>query len=260
MPTPPAILNEYPPSHRSPTTTVRFSTMIRRLLPLVLVVSASAGHAAPSRANGITFAEEPDAVYLPLEEAAGHLRWPVRHDRKGGFIHLNGHALRTPKLRHLTDGTPLIKLADLEPIGAAVTRDVDAKLANVEDNDRHFTVHIPPKRVEVDLAKQQLRAWQGDRLVLRSRISSGRDGTTPTGSFQAGPYKEAVHYSTRYRHARMPWSVQITGHVFIHGFKSVPRTPASHGCVRLPLDEGNPAKFFYDWVDPGTPVTIGNQQ
>ena len=54
----------------------------------------------------------------------------------------------------------------------------------------------------------------------------------------------------------MPWSVQITGHIFVHGFTSVPRSPASHGCIRLPLDEGNPAYFFYQWIDRGTPVRI----
>jgi lipoprotein-anchoring transpeptidase ErfK/SrfK len=54
----------------------------------------------------------------------------------------------------------------------------------------------------------------------------------------------------------MPWSVQITGNIFVHGFTSVPRAPASHGCIRLPLDEGNPAKLFFDWVDRGTPVHI----
>jgi lipoprotein-anchoring transpeptidase ErfK/SrfK len=65
-----------------------------------------------------------------------------------------------------------------------------------------------------------------------------------------------MHRSSRYHNAPMPWSVQVRGHVFIHGFTSVPRYPASHGCIRLPLDEGNPAKFFYEWIEPGTPVKV----
>lgn len=229
-----------------------------RLLPFLLALSSSVplAHAADAPVDGITFAEEPGAIYVPLEEAARHLRWSVRHDRKGGFIHLQNHALRTPNLRHLTDGTPLVRLADLEPLGAAVTKDAEARLANVGNSRRYFTVRISTKRVEINLADQELRAWQGKRLVLASRISSGRNGSTPTGKFRAGPYKEAVHYSTRFRNARMPWSVQITGNIFVHGFTSVPRAPASHGCIRLPLDEGNPAKLFFDWVDRGTPVHI----
>src|SRR5437870_4620358 len=56
--------------------------------------------------------------------------------------------------------------------------------------------------------------------------------------------------------APMPLSVQISGNYFIHGFSSVPRRPMSHGCIRLPLENGNPAKQFFDWVEPGTPIEI----
>ena len=56
-------------------------------------------------------------------------------------------------------------------------------------------------------------------------------------------------------------AVLLTGepgrrHVFVHGFTSVPYYPASHGCIRLPLTGGNPAKFFYEWTDTGTPVKV----
>ena len=54
----------------------------------------------------------------------------------------------------------------------------------------------------------------------------------------------------------MPYSVQVNGNVFVHGFSSVPRFPASHGCIRVPLDNGNPAKQFFEWVEPGTPIEI----
>ena len=37
---------------------------------------------------------------------------------------------------------------------------------------------------------------------------------------------------------------------------SVPKYPASHGCIRVPLTEGNPAKLFYEWVSKGTPIEI----
>jgi lipoprotein-anchoring transpeptidase ErfK/SrfK len=37
----------------------------------------------------------------------------------------------------------------------------------------------------------------------------------------------------------------------------VPKYPASHGCIRLPyLTDENPARFFYEWIDKGTPITI----
>lgn len=113
-----------------------------------------------------------------------------------------------------------------------------------------------PKRVEIDLTNQTLRAYEGNRVVLKSRISSGRNRATPTGSYTAGPYKAETHFSSLYSNAPMPWSVQVHGNIFIHGFSLVPDYPASHGCIRLPVDGNNPARRFYEWVDVGTPIQI----
>jgi len=118
-------------------------------------------------------------------------------------------------------------------------------------------IRFAAKHVEVDLGNQRLRAYQGARLVLDSDISSGREGRkTPPGDFKAGPVKSPMHRSRLYHNAPMPWSVQVHENVFIHGFQKVPRHPASHGCVRLPLAGANPAKWFYDWIDIGTPISI----
>src|SRR5438552_10134233 len=122
---------------------------------------------------------------------------------------------------------------------------------------KRATIRFADKRVEVDLANQRLRAYQGALCVLDSHISSGREGRkTPPGDFKAGPVKSPMHRSRLYHNAPMPWSVQVHGNVFIHGFQKVPRHPASHGCIRLPLVGANPAKWFYDWIDIGTPISI----
>ena len=126
---------------------------------------------------------------------------------------------------------------------------------------RHATAWLPKpgggqaKRVEINLTEQRLRAYEGRRLVLNTNISSGRNRATPTGRFKAG-YKDADHYSSLYHNAPMPWSVQVSGNIFIHGFTSVPDYPASHGCIRLPLTGRNPAKRFFEWVEAGTPIAI----
>lgn len=118
------------------------------------------------------------------------------------------------------------------------------------------TAPLGSKRVEIDKSQQMLRAYQGDQLVIESRVSTGRDGKrTPNGSYHAG-YKERMHYSSLYDDAPMPYSVQVSGNYFIHGFSSVPSRPASHGCIRLPLTGGNPARRFYEWVELGTPIAI----
>lgn len=112
------------------------------------------------------------------------------------------------------------------------------------------------KRVTVDKTVQKLSAFEGERLVIESRVSTGQQGKrTPSGKFKAIE-KEALHLSHLYENAPMPWSVQVHGNYFIHGFTSVPDHPASHGCIRMPLDGDNPAKRFYDWVEVGTPITI----
>jgi len=115
---------------------------------------------------------------------------------------------------------------------------------------------VASKHVEIDKTKQILRAYEGDRLILETRVSTGKwDKSTPNGQFNAGE-KDRMHYSKLFQNAPMPYSVQVNGNVFIHGFSSVPHSPASHGCIRVPLDNGNPAKQFFDWVEPGTPIEI----
>lgn len=121
--------------------------------------------------------------------------------------------------------------------------------------DGEKTVQGPAKRVEIDQTQQMLRAYEGDGLVLESPVSTGRGNSTPNGTYRVLD-KQRMHYSRRYDNAAMPYSVQIRGHYFIHGFKHVPKRPASHGCIRLPLSGENAAKTFYDWVELGTPVVI----
>ena len=100
-----------------------------------------------------------------------------------------------------------------------------------------------------------LRAYEGDRLILETHVSTGKGNSTPNGSYFVQE-KQRTHYSKLFHNAPMPYSVQVSGNYFIHGFSSVPNRPASHGCIRVPLTGANPAKLFYEWVDVGTPVHI----
>jgi lipoprotein-anchoring transpeptidase ErfK/SrfK len=117
---------------------------------------------------------------------------------------------------------------------------------------------LPAKRVEVDKTQQIMRAYEGDRVILETRVSTGREGAPPRGRYYAGE-KSRMHYSRLFHDAPMPFSVQLSGNFFIHGFSSVPDYPASHGCVRVPLDGDNPAKQFFEWVEPGVPIDVVGQ-
>src|SRR6266568_3639475 len=225
---------------------------------LALTISAPRPAAAASEAiDGISFAGDPHILFVPVEEIASALGWEMPLDQESGQISLNGHPLDAAQLRKLTNGSSLAPLDQLQHAGATITWSDDGMQALVARDHKKVAVQFANKHVEVDLANQRLRAYQGARLVLDSHISSGREGKkTPSGEFKAGPVKSPMHRSRLYHNAPMPWSVQVHENVFIHGFQKVPRRPASHGCIRLPLAGANPAKWFYDWIDIGTPISI----
>src|SRR5438309_4837237 len=226
------------------------------LVLLALTVSVPSLLALPrEELDGISFADDPHMLFVPIEEIARTLGWETHFDQEE--ISLNGHLLDAAHLRNLTNGTLLVPLDELQRAGATITWSDDGMQALVASDNKNIAIQFADKRVEVDLANQHLRAYQGARLVLDSPISSGREGKkTPPGEFKTGPIKSPMHRSRLYHNAPMPWSVQVHENIFIHGFRKVPRHPSSHGCIRLPLTGSNPAKWFYDWIDLGTPVTI----
>src|SRR6184192_680221 len=225
---------------------------------MALTISAPRLEAIPSEGlDGVSFADNPHMLFVPVEEIAFALRWEIQLDQESGQISLNGHLLDAAHLRKLTNGTLLVPLDELQRAGATVTWSDDGMQAVVASDHTKIAIPFANKRVEVDLANQRLRAYQGARLVLASAISTGREGKkTPSGEFKAGPVKSRMHRSRLYHNAPMPWSVQVHENIFIHGFRKVPRRPSSHGCIRLPLAGANPAKWFYDWIDVGTAIDI----
>ena len=205
--------------------------------------------------EGVTFASKPQAIYVPIRELAGDLSVSVEYDPKTHQLAVDGKMV--DDTRALYDGTTLLPLDDLTTLGASTQWDPEAQTATATLNGKSATIILKPKRVTIDLGDQRLDAYQGDFLVLHSRVSTGKEGkTTPSGQFKVGPVKQKLHRSKLYDNAPMPWSVQVNGNVFIHGFKSVPHHPASHGCIRMPISA---AHWFYQWVDIGTPVEIKGQ-
>ena len=133
--------------------------------------------------------------------------------------------------------------------------------------------------VEIDLGDQRAYLLYDRAVVHETPISSGRPGySTPTGSFQVLD-KNADHRSSLYGkivdargrtvvadadssmpippggkfvNAPMPYFVRFTGGIGTHaGY--LPGYAASHGCVRMPEDS---ARYFFNMVEPGTPVTV----
>jgi peptidoglycan hydrolase-like protein with peptidoglycan-binding domain len=108
-----------------------------------------------------------------------------------------------------------------------------------------------PTRAEVDLDRQVLVLWKDGQVALVTRVSSGKRSTpTPPGRFHvlrrvAGwdPGPHGALYNPLY----------FNGGIAFHGFASVPLSPASHGCVRIPMTV---AQEFPGMVDNGTEVYV----
>ncbi len=97
-----------------------------------------------------------------------------------------------------------------------------------------------PIKVVVSLNDQSLRVYRGSEHIASSNISSGKKGhATPTGIFSI-LQKNRHHRSNIYSGAPMPFMQRLTwSGIALHASKSVPRRPASHGCVRLPHNFAN---------------------
>ena len=133
-------------------------------------------------------------------------------------------------------------------------------------NPRSPAVLVPgggATRVEVNLANETLVLYRAGQVALVSHVSTGGGyyyctkggcayAVTPTGDFHTISFMPGwitVPLGEMYN------SVFFIGSAYaIHGDTDVPLQPASHGCVRIPMDV---AAFFHTLVPtPGTPVYI----
>lgn len=210
-------------------------------------------------ADAITYRVQPGVVWVPLRFTMEATGVTVEYDTETASITLLGVPIPMEETMEIRDET-FIKLSALESLAPSVGFRVK------DEGDRHWSieygpytswVRAAPHRVEISLRQQKLRGWQGERLVIETNVSTGRRGyATPRGEFRSGPEYSRHRVSRRYDNAPMPYSVQVEGGVFIHGSRSVPRYPASHGCIRVPLSGKNPARLFFEWVEPDSPIII----
>ena len=110
-----------------------------------------------------------------------------------------------------------------------------------------------PVLVYVDLGRQRATVYRNGVRIGVSTISSGKDGyETPTGVFTILE-KDVDHRSRTYDDAPMPYQQRLTWKgVALHA-GNLPGFPASHGCVRLPLEF---AKRLFEITPMGGTVVI----
>ncbi|TDC57974.1 murein L,D-transpeptidase, partial [Actinomadura sp. GC306] len=122
-------------------------------------------------------------------------------------------------------------------------------------------------RVDVDLKRQYLVLYKDGEPRLITHISSGsgeyycakdrgatvprcRYATTGTGDFRTGRRFSGWETSPL---GRLYNPIYFNGGIAFHGALSVPKHPASHGCVRMPM---HVAEYFPDLLGDGVPVHV----
>src|SRR6202045_3173475 len=110
-----------------------------------------------------------------------------------------------------------------------------------------------PVVIIVSIPEQTLYVYRNGVRIGRSTVSTGKSGhRTPTGVFTI-LQKNEKHTSSIYKGASMPYMQRLTWTgVALHA-GNLPGYPASHGCVRLPLDF---AQELYTVTDKGTTVVV----
>jgi hypothetical protein len=88
----------------------------------------------------------------------------------------------------------------------------------------------------VSLPEQHAFVYRNGELIAVSTCSTGRQGhRTPTGVFCV-LQKDRDHVSSTYKGAKMPYMERLTWSGIALHAGNLPGYPASHGCVRLPLE------------------------
>jgi len=175
------------------------------------------------------------AVAVERDEA--RRRWyKLRNDRGNGFYYARAEHLRP------------YKPAELVPISPGV----------------------PDKRIEVNLTKQHLTAYEGKQAVLTTRVSTGtvidssdgvdRDYRTPEGTFHVLKKRASRHMqggtpgADYYDLPGVPWVTYFTWNgVALHGayWHNDYGRQRTHGCVNL---TPKLARWLYLWTEPAVPA------
>jgi hypothetical protein len=106
------------------------------------------------------------------------------------------------------------------------------------------------RHVEIDLSKQVMVLANNGRPVHTFHVSTG---TIATPSDQGG--YAFYRREPGFNNVGMYYSVYYNGGEAIHGYKSVPPHPASHGCIRNPIPD---SVFIYNWVELGMKIWVYN--
>ena len=232
------------------------TTLLKKLPALALTVAAgqltfasAAGAQGGLLGTGL-FAPPPAPAAAPAQATPGPAT-PLQVEQKlealrydvgpvdGNIDEATGHAIMAFQKVNGLDRTG--KLDD----------SVKAKITATQGTPGPLMANGEPNRVEVSLANQVLFLYENGSLLKILSVSTGTSSTpTPTGTFRMYRSESGWHTSSL---GRLYNAQYFVGGYAIHGSTSVPAEPASHGCVRIPM---NSAEWFPQRVPGGTQVFI----
>jgi hypothetical protein len=124
-------------------------------------------------------------------------------------------------------------------------------------------------RTEVDITKQLITLYENYQVRLITTTSTGSGdhycydsprvnptrhicevATTPSGRFT---YTRFVSGWDKSPLGQLYQPFYFNGGIAVHGYPSVPTSPASHGCARIPM---HIAEYFHTLVKVGDPVYV----
>lgn len=125
------------------------------------------------------------------------------------------------------------------------------------------------KRAEIDITKQVMTLYEGYQVRLITTVSTGSGESYCYNTPRVNPTRRVCEYantpSGRYtfREFRNGWDKSPLGQLYnpfyfnggiaVHGYQSVPTSPASHGCTRIPM---HIAEYFHNLVKVGDAVYV----
>ncbi|MBI1385842.1 MAG: L,D-transpeptidase family protein [Rhizobiales bacterium] len=134
----------------------------------------------------------------------------------------------------------------------------DDDLAGMKPGDYFWDPERAPQGevvMIVSVPDQRVAVYRGGVRMAVATCSTGRKGhATPTGVFTI-LQKDADHVSSTYKGAAMPFMERLTWSGIALHAGNLPGYPASHGCVRLPLEF---AKHLFSITHLGVVVIIAD--
>lgn len=123
---------------------------------------------------------------------------------------------------------------------------------------------LPNYLIDVSVADQKVYIYKDDLLVKEWIISTGKNASTPLGSFTIQNrgqwfYNEKYQQGAKWWVSFKDWGVYLFHSIPMDRDKNILTeeaslgSPASHGCIRLDIEN---AKWIYDNIPRGTPVNI----